>query len=208
MHDGIAAVEKPRSAPSRPPDIEKNVPSGNQVRRLLDVMAFMFDSKSPRQREQGHRFDAARGENQSSTVDFEAEIYAPLEPARFADQPLAQTADVGRRNKRRKGSKNPSQKKDTKKGPPESGENFDIHAHDNEKDSEDDAEENAAANFPSQLKDFKGKDRQIIDQTRAFFHLFLLNHNAFPSDEEIEDWGQEAYKHACIAAYKHKHEGD
>lgn len=146
-----------------------------------------------------------------TTIDYDAIVYAPVQPARFDQQLLPKKPDVGTRNKRRKGGKKlrvPDEKeKERKKDLAHAYETFDINVHDGEDGSEGEGEVKDMRKFPCQLRDFQGKQQTLVDHARYLFHIFLLNHNAFPSEEEVEDWSREAYRHAAIFVYKERHEG-
>lgn len=111
------------------------------------------------------------------------------------------------RNKRRKGGRKPPSEKNGR-DPKQAYETFDINVHDKEVDSEGEEEvEKVPSNYPSQLRDFKGKERTLIDRARFLFQIYLLTYNGFPCEEEIQDWSREAYKHAAIYVYKDRYEG-
>lgn len=137
------------------------------------------------------------------TSDGNTTYYVPIQPAHFDDPLLADGPDVGRAKKRRKGGRKPPQSKKGNKDNSETHEKFDIHNVNG--DSED--EEEDLSNLPSQLKDFKGKSRTLIDRTRQNFHIYLLNVNGFPSAEEVDDWSQASYKHAAMFLYGDHYEG-
>lgn len=133
----------------------------------------------------------------TSMTGFNAAYYTPLQPARFDEQLLANEPDVGRRNKRRKGGRKPPKPKEKNKENSEAYEKFDIH---NIEGGSEDEDENHSS-LPSQLRDFKASERPLIDRARRNFQIYLLNVNAFPTGEQIEDWSRASYKHAAMFIY-------
>lgn len=60
---------------------------------------------------------------------------------------------------------------------------------------------------PTQLKYYKGEMKSILEDAVFFVRLYLLNHNAYPTLEEIITWSQNAYVAACKLRLGAKYKG-
>lgn len=106
-----------------------------------------------------------------------------------------------KRRRGRKGLKGTTQKP----GAQVDGEVFDINI---DEDNEDNEENEVGGRRSHQKGFYKGNSKLLIEHSTIKFRIYLLNVNAFPDAENLQEWTEKCFIEAGKDLYGARHEGE